>query len=390
MSTAKSIIVVGASFAGLKCAWELRHRLPDSCRITLLSNKPKTIFRASFPHVIFGETKIDQLTLDLAASFAGTGIDFHCEPLMRIDQANNKIITTQGERDYDFLVLATGVRHAYELIPGSREHCLTICDPDRLQETKEAIDRFTGGIIYAGVGAGYTPCDGPQFEVLMNLDHRLRQKGLRQKTELHYITDKERLLPPAGPRGWEYLTKLFRQHEINVHLDTYLTSVEADRLHFKDGTIKPFDLCVLVPPYRGIKALEDSGLTDERGFVPVSPTTMRASQSTNYNIYAIGDGNALPGPKQGHLALMQAQIAAEHLAWRINQSGTVRAYLPEFKCVMDMGDDRGLYIYSQYMSDGDIIEIKEGNEPYRSKLEFEHQWLAKKGDIGELHHQIMK
>lgn len=386
----KQIFIIGASFAGIKCAWELRHRLSECNKITIISNKPQTVFRASFPHVLFEDVSVEALTMDLAMNFAGTGIDFICDPLVKVDQENNRIVTQNGEETYDYLVLATGVHHAYELLPGSKEFAQTICDPDRIIMTREVVQSFQGGIIYAGVGAGFTPCDGPQFEVIMNLDYRLRQLGLRDKSEIHYITDKEQLLPPAGPKAWEYLADLFREHNIFVHLNTYLTKLDATTLYFQDETKQPYDLCILIPPFRGIKGLKDSGLVDERGFVPMQPTTMRAIQSKHYNIYAIGDCIALSGPKQGHLALMQAQVAAEHIGWRVNRKGTVRAYLPEFKCVMDLGGKEALYIYSQWMSDGDVVKIQKGYEPYQSKLDFERQWFAKRGDIGELHHEIMK
>ena len=242
---------------------------------------------------------------------------------------------------------------------------------------------------FAGVGAGYTPCDGPPMEILMDLDHRLRKLGIRNKARLHYITDKENLLPPGGPKIWKYLKELFEKKEIEVHLNVELQKLDKNRLYFKDK-IMDYDLCVLVPPYRGIKALEGSGLENERGLIPVKLNTMRAEKSKNENIYAVGDCIGNPGPKQGHLALMQATIAAEHISWRINKQGSVRAYLPEFKCVMDLGGGNALYLYSQWMSDGDVVEIKEGHEPYLSKIRFEELFFGKKGNIGELHHQMMK
>jgi hypothetical protein len=57
---------------------------------------------------------------------------------------------------------------------------------------------------------------------------------------------------------------------------------------------------------------------------------------------------------------------------------------------MDQGGGEGLYLYSQHMSDGDVLEITLGSEPYRSKIRFEQIFLEKKGDIGELHHQMVK
>ena len=224
----------------------------------------------------------------------------------------------------------------------------------------------------------------------MDLDHLLRERGIRDQTHLHYISDKECLLPPGGPSVWRYLDEHLAKREICVHLEVKLARLDENTLYFEDGMTLPYDFCLLVPPYRGIAALQTSGLTDERGFVPVDLNTLRADESEHRNIYAIGDCIANPGPKQGHLALMQATIAAEHIAWRINQKGSVRAYLPEFRCVMNQGGGTGLYLYSQYMSDGDVLEIELGTEPYQSKIRFEQIFMEKKGDIGELHHQMIK
>ncbi len=182
----------------------------------------------------------------------------------------------------------------------------------------------------------------------------------------------------------------FDSKNINVHRNVSLVRLDKDTLHFKDGITMPYDICLLIPPFRGIKALQNSGLIDEHDLIPVHMKNMLAKDSKNKNIYAVGDCIGNPGPKQGHLAFMQATVASEHIAWRINQKGTVRMYLPEFKCVMDQGGGIGLYQYSQYMSNGDAFKIELGEEPYKSKIRFEEIFIDKKGDIGELHHQMVK
>ena len=63
---------------------------------------------------------------------------------------------------------------------------------------------------------------------------------------------------------------------------------------------------------------------------------------------------------------------------------------PEFRCVMDQGGGTGFYLYSQFMPDGDVLEIELGTEPYQSKIRFKQIFMEKKGDIGELHHQMIK
>lgn len=386
----KTVIIVGGSFAGIKAAWDLRHLLGDEHRILIVSDKPRTTFRASFPRVLFENLDLEKITMDLAENFKGTGIEFVCDPLTSLDQERDEIVCKNQRFHFDYLILATGARHAYDVLPGSFEFAYSVCDPTKILDTRKALLNFKGGEFFAGVGGGYTPCDGPPMEVLMDLDHHLRETGLRGKTRLHYISDKECLLPPGGPQVWSYLEDHFAKRDIIVHKSVQLVRLDEKTLYFKDGNTMPYDMCVLVPPYRGIHALQNSGLINDRGFVPVDWNTMRADESIHRNIYAVGDCIGNPGPKQGHLALMQATVAAEHVAWRINRRGSVRAYLPEFRCVMDQGGGEGLYLYSQYMSDGDVLEIQLGAEPYQSKIRFEQLFLEKKGDIGELHHQMIK
>ncbi len=386
----KTILIIGGSFGSIKAAWTLHHLVEEKHRIIIISDKPRTTFRASFPRVIFENLDPEKITMDLSENFNNTGIEFICDPMTSIDQDNNQVICENNDYQFDYLILATGVRHAYESLPGLREFGLSVCDTSRILETREALLNFDRGNFFAGVSAGFTPCDGPPMEIIMDLHHLLSEKGKRDNVTLNYITDKEKLLPPGGPKIWKYLDEHFNRKNINVHRNVYLTKLDKDTLYFKDGKTMPYDICLLIPPFRGIHELQNSGLIDDRGFVPVHMKNMLAKDSKNKNIYAVGDCIGNPGPKQGHLALMQATIASEHIAWRINQTGIVRMYLPEFSCVMDQGGGIGLYLYSQHMSEGDGLKIELGEEPYKSKIRFEEIFMEKKGDIGELHHQMVK
>lgn len=384
------IVVVGGSFAGIKTAWDLRNRLPRQHRITLISEKKTTVFRPSFPRVVFDGVPLEQMTMDLAKNFEGTGIDFVCDRLLQVDQDEDAIVTGEGKRRFTHLILATGARHAYEVIPGCREFAVPWCDASRIMEAKKALLDFREGDFYGGVGTGFTPADGPAMEVLMGMDHRLRKIGSRDKARITFITDKGKLLPPGGPTTWEYLTRLFKERGIEALLKVDLVKLDADSLYFEDGSKREYDLCMLVPPYRGRQELADSGLTDEKGFIPVEMNTMRATHSKNGNIYAVGDASATQAPKAGHIALMQAGVAAAHVAWRINRQGVVPSYLPEFKFVLYLGGGESLYLYSQWMSDGDVEEARASREAELSKIEFERKFLERRGDIGELHREMVK
>lgn len=384
------IVVVGGSFAGIKMAWELRNRIHSRHKITLIAENGTTIFRPSFPRVVFDDAPLSQMTMDLARNFEGTGIDFVRDRLVHVDQAQNAILTEEGKRSFDYLVIATGARHAYEVVPGLREFAVPWCDASKIIDAKKRILDFREGEFYGGVGTGFTPADGPAMEVLFGLDHRLRKLGSRDKAKLTFVTDKGKLLPPGGPTTWKYLTNLFKERGVEALLNVDIVRLDAEYLHFEDGSKRSYDLCMLIPPYRGRPEVADSGLTDDNGFIPVEMNTMRASQSENGNVYAVGDGAATHAPKSAHIALMQADVAAAHMAWRINRGGVVPSYLPEFKFVMYLGGGESLYMYSQWMSDGDVEEASASREAETSKIEFERKFLERRGNVGQLHMQMIK
>src|SRR6266852_4241537 len=91
-SMTRTIIIVGGSFAGIKAAWDLRHLLDEKHRILIISDKPRTIFRASFPRVIFENLDLEKITMDLAENFKGTGIEFICDPMTGIDQEHDEVV----------------------------------------------------------------------------------------------------------------------------------------------------------------------------------------------------------------------------------------------------------------------------------------------------------
>jgi len=90
----------------------------------------------------------------------------------------------------------------------------------------------------------------------------------------------------------------------------------------------------------------------------------------------VGDCIGNPGPKQGHLAMMQATIAAEHIAWRVNRK-LGKAYLPEFRCVMDQGAATGS-ISILNTCRRRCVGNQTGPEPYQSKIRFEQIFWRRK------------
>ena len=139
----------------------------------------------------------------------------------------------------------------------------------------------------------------------------------------------------AGIAGME-----FRRRGIDVRLHTGIRHVEPGRVILADDTAIAADFIMLMPPYRGSRAMLDSpGLSDDRGFV-------RCDLSLRHprfpEIFAVGDGVALDVAKTGHHAQLQAKVAAQNIASLIAGDVPWAKFRPELFCSLPLGRSRGL------------------------------------------------
>ena len=89
---------------------------------------------------------------------------------------------------YDQLVLATGSR----IVPEEIEHFDTeahhFYTAEAALELRHALDAFKGGRIVIGIAGMPYKCPPAPLEVAFLIESELRERGLREKSELHYCT----------------------------------------------------------------------------------------------------------------------------------------------------------------------------------------------------------
>ncbi|HSO94040.1 MAG TPA: FAD/NAD(P)-binding oxidoreductase, partial [Candidatus Dormibacteraeota bacterium] len=117
-----------------------------------------------------------------------------------------------------------------------------------------------------------------------------------------------------------------------------VTSIEGEEL--------PYDLLVLVPPHRGAQLIEDSGLGDERGWVPVSRATLQHEKFDT--IFAIGDATNLPISKSGSTAHFEAPVVASQIAARIHGTTARENYGGRVMCFLETGHRQATTIRFDY------------------------------------------
>ena len=98
---------------------------------------------------------------------------------------------------------------------------------------------------------------------------------------------------------------------------------------------------MLVPPFRGSSAASYLGVTDDEGFIHVD-WNMRVVG--HKRIYAAGDCVSFVGPKMGHMAVREGEVAAANLAAAIEGHEPISNYFHEMRFVIDEAEGGGLYL----------------------------------------------
>lgn len=155
------IIVVGAGIGGVPAAYELQAKLGRSHRVTVVSASEYFQFIPSNPWVAVGKRARDEITVELRPHLEKKGIAFVAQPVASILAEENRLRLADGALlDYDYLVITTGPRLAFDEVPGSGPvggFTHSICTTDHAERTFAAYERFcrTPGPLWWG------RCRGP-------------------------------------------------------------------------------------------------------------------------------------------------------------------------------------------------------------------------------------
>lgn len=372
------IVVLGSSFGGITAAYDLRRILPSKHEVVLISNSSIFVFRPSLPWVALGVKEPSEITADFTKGLAKRGIRYLQATVESIDPAAQVVWTTRGRVPYDYLVTALGAHLERDAVPGLDRHTECILWLDDAVRARRKLESFIGGdIILVEVQGSVVPC--PIYEVALGLDTWLRQKGLRSKSRIHFITHQEAPFAIAGPKAARHVEREMRNAGIRLYLKQAVESVKDREIELSSGEKLHGDLIYAAPPYRGTDALLSSkGLTDRHGFVRVG----RNMQNPEYpNVYAVGDGVAFKGPKSGRMAKLQAHVAAHNLAMQILGKGKAaeKRYKSHVVCIMELGAGRGLFAYRKESPGQGPMTFTmafPGRIPHLAKAAFERYFLT--------------
>lgn len=313
----KTVLILGAGTGGTMVANHLRRRTdPAACRIVIVDRDATHYYQPGFLFMPFGLYSAADVTKP-KRKFIPAGVEYTEAPIERVDADYGKVLLENGaEIAYDVLIIATGV----DISPDQTEGMLgddwhrRVFDFYTLEGASalnSALKKWNGGRLVVHICEMPIKCPVAPLEFTFLADWWLTTRGLRDKTELVFVT------PLAGafskPVCADVLGYMMIEKRIKTVTEFSVARVDNDKHEIVSWDEKrvPYDLLVTTPTNMGDSLIERSGLGDELNYVPTDPNSL---QSKRYaNIFVIGDAADVPASKAGSVAHFEAAVVTENV-----------------------------------------------------------------------------
>ena len=353
------ILVLGGGFGGVVAAERLAEQLGDEHQITLVSRSRQFIFYPALVRLAFGKCDVEDVSFDLRHTMLNRRVNFVEAEVAHIDPFERRVSIAHGQVEgklpYDYVVFALGRRLATEKIPGFYEHAHHLLNVDKAIKFGKAVEEFKAGRIVLGQCLG-ARLPVPVYETAFALARHLEKNGRRDRVRITVVSPETLESELRDATGAAALKKAFDAHQIE-HLPNFrIVSLTQNSAITSTADAIHFNLLMLVPPFRGSSAAHYMGVTDDDGYVHVD-ATMRVTG--HERIYAAGDCVSFSGPKMGHMAVRQAEVAATNLASEIRGREPISNYIHEMQFVIDEAGADGLYVHKDIWT-GEPAAVKQG------------------------------
>jgi sulfide:quinone oxidoreductase len=345
------VLILGGGFGGVVAAERLAEQLGDEHQITLVSRSRQFVFYPALVRLAFGKCRPADVSFDLRQSMLNRKVNFIEAEVAHIDPFDRIVTIAHGEiagkLGYDYLIFALGRRLATERIPGFYEHAHHLLSVDKAIKFGKAIHRlYEGRAVFGQCRDARLPV--PVYESAFAMARSLEENGKRDSVAITVVSPTTLESELGDIAAAAALKKAFDAHRIRFLPNLNIESLTEQSAITTSGDIVGFDLLMLVPPFRGSSAASYVGITDDNGYINVDATMRVVGHE---RIYAVGDCVNLDGPKMGHMAVRQAEVAAMNLAAEIDGKEPSSRYQHELRFVIaGLGND-ALYLHKDLWSD---------------------------------------
>jgi sulfide:quinone oxidoreductase len=330
------VLVLGAGFGGLEVTSMLSEALGDEVEIQLIDKAEGFIFGFSKLDVMFGRTS-ESAVLHPYRDVVKPGVRFVQTTIRSIDPGQRTVETDAGTFDADVMVVALGADLDPGATPGLLEGGYEFYTVPGAFALRDVLVNFAGGRVVIGVTSTPFKCPPAPSETALLLDDFLRERGLRDRSEISLVMPLPVPIPPS-PQASESLVGTFAERGIQWTPSTMVIALEPDR-HMAltaAGDEIPYDLFLGVPVHVTPEVVRQSGMCVD-GWIPVDALTL---ETRFPDVYAVGDVTSVGTPKAGVFAEGQAKVVAAAIIDRVSDQRSHVTYDGRGQCYLEFGHDQ--------------------------------------------------
>jgi sulfide:quinone oxidoreductase len=346
----RHLVVLGAGTAGTMVVNKLRKKLKkDDWKITIVDASTAHHYQPGFLFLPFGTYRTDEIVKP-TRKFIPNGIDFVVAEIERVLPDENQVVLANGKTlSYDQLVIATGTTprpDQTEGMMGPQFHD-TVHEFYSFEGSKalaEKLKDWPGGKLVVHITEMPIKCPVAPLEFTFLADDFFKQKGMRDKVEITYVTPLDGAF--TKPVASAALGTMLSDRDVAVEPDFIIERVDDGKIVSYDEREIPFDLLVTVPLNMGADFIAASGLGDELNYVPVNRQNFLSDKYDN--IFAIGDASNIPASKAGSVAHFAVDLFAENFISHVAGEEMEHFFDGHANCFIESGDGKGMLIDFNY------------------------------------------
>ncbi|MGB3387559.1 MAG: FAD-dependent oxidoreductase [Pseudaminobacter sp.] len=347
------IVIAGGGWGGLSAARHLHTQGVDA-EVVVLERNPIFWSLPMSNKWLIDVLDTDYLLHDMIGPSRKYGYELVQTNVTGIERDRKTVRTAHGQIEYDYLIIAGGIRNGYDVWFGNDQKAIEFtrraypsgytADAEHVA-IKNKIHNFKGGTMVMTLPPPPHRCPPSPYERACVMAWHFKKNNIPAKIVI--LDPKPRIMPIGGgfKAAFEELYPDIIQHVPNAKVK------EVDPFNKKIMTTAgdvEFDDAILMPPHQAADMVWNAGLigTNDEGkpttWAEIHPTMLHAKSDPD--VYVIGDCMGAVSkefghyPKSAHVANFVGKIVATYVAQRIKDQ-EVKALLPDNLCYMMVSGD---------------------------------------------------
>ena len=333
----KTVLILGAGFAGLELATMLSDEVPDEVDVTIVDSSDAFVFGFSKLDLMFGRKDLAGVRVPYS-HLDKPSVRFVQETILTIDPERRRVTTDAATYEPDILVVALGADLDPAATPAWSRRAPSSTPSRGRPGSASSCPPSPGATSSSACSATSSSARRRRSRPPSCCTTILEKRGLRATSTIKIVSPMATPIP-ISPEASAGILEAAGERDIEWWPQSKVTALDpATKIAtLEDGRTLPYALFLGIPVHRAPQVVEDSALAED-GWIPVDHRTFATKFE---NVYAVGDVTSAPVPRVGAIAEGEARTLAEVLDPADQGRRAPAPYQGTATCYIEFGGDQG-------------------------------------------------